>query len=141
MIKDVPVSQIMVSPVITAHVNAPFSDVEEKLRRKGIRHLPIVDDAGRVLGLITQRDLFRILSPHIVEAGIQYDQAALNAFVLKRVMTPKPMTLRPEDPLSKLVEMMIRNKYGCCPIVNEIGILTGIVTEIDVLKYLAKQFY
>lgn len=142
MIKDVPVREIMVSPVVTAHVNAPFSHVEEKLRRKGIRHVPIVDDDDHVVGLMTQRDLYRIVSPYITdEGGFQYNEEALNTFVLRHVMTKNPLTLHPEDRLFKAVDFMTRLKYGCCPVVDASGKIIGIVTEIDVLKYLAKQFY
>lgn len=141
MIKDVPVREIMVSPVVTVYVNEPLSHVEEKLRRKGIRHVPVVDEYEHVVGLMSQRDLYRILSPHITDAGLRYDEEALNTFVLKHVMTKNPLTLRQEDTLSKAVDVMARLKYGCCPVVDSFGKIIGIVTESDVLKYLAKQFY
>jgi CBS domain-containing protein len=129
----------MTWPVVTAGVDEHLSSIEEKFRMKGIRHLPIVDHENKVVGLVTQRDLYRILSPRLTETGIYYDKPMLDQFILKHVMTHNPLTLLPDDPLSKAVEIMARNKYGCIPIANGEGVIKGILTETDVLKFLARQ--
>jgi len=92
---------------------------------------------NRVVGLVTQRDLFRILPPHKTEEGYCYDPESLNTVILKRVMTPDPVTLRPDDFLATGVEIMARNKFGAVPVVDSGNQIVGILTETDVLKFVA----
>jgi len=129
----------MASPVVTANMEDLFSNVEEKLRLKGIRHLPVVSEGGRLVGLITQRDLYRTLSPRVTEDGTYYDPASLNDFILKRVMTQDPVSLGPEAMLSEAVAIMARNRFGAIPVVDGEKKVIGILTETDVLKWLARQ--
>ncbi|MBI3307372.1 MAG: CBS domain-containing protein [Candidatus Omnitrophica bacterium] len=137
--KKTPIREIMTSPAITVQIDEPFSHVEEKLRVKGIRHLPVVDDNHVVVGLITQRDLYRTLSPHRNEDGDSvYDAAALDAFILKRIMTSNPATLTPDNMVAEAVNLMAAGRYGCIPIVDVNKKIVGIVTETNILKYLAK---
>ncbi len=137
--RDVKLKELMASPVLTVSAEEDFKNVESKFRARGIRHLPVVDSQNRVVGLITQRDLYRIVSPRHTEDGYIYDPAMLNDFVLSRQMTASPYTLSPEDPVSKALEVMIRNKYGCIPLVDTENKLVGIVTSGDILKWVAAQ--
>ena len=137
--RNILINQIMAWPVITVQIDEPFSHVEEKFRQKNIRHLPVVDSEGKLLGLITQRDLFRTVSPHKdLEGAEHYDPETLDAFILKRAMISDPSTLGPDDTLLQAVELMASFKYGCIPIVDKEKKVIGIVTEIDVLKLLYK---
>lgn len=129
----------MVKPVISVHVEDAFEKVEAKLRGKTIRHLPVVDDSGAVVGLITQRDLFRTVSPHRNEEGFVYDPAMLRDFVLRHQMTRDPYTLTPEDPVSKALSAMIQSNYGCIPVTDEKKKLVGILTARDILRWISAQ--
>jgi len=128
----------MTSPVVTVHEDDSFSKVEEKFRMKNIRHLPVVDSADQVVGLITKRDLFRIVTPKLTPEGYRLDTATLDNFVLKHVMILKPRTLKPDDLVKLAVQIMAQHKYGCIPIVEGQAKLIGIVTEIDILKFVDK---
>lgn len=139
MVRDVKIREIMVKPVISVHVEDPFEKVEAKLRGKTIRHLPVVDDSGAVVGLITQRDLFRTVSPHRNEDGFVYDPSMLRDFVLRHQMTKDPYTLTPEDPVSKALSAMIQSKYGCIPVTDEKKKLVGILTARDILRWISTQ--
>lgn len=134
------IKNIMRSPVVSVRTDELFSHVEEKFRRKGIRHLPVIDAYGKVVGLITQRDLYRHISPRVTEEGTVYDEAQLNSFMIKHVMSPNPVTLAPDDSLAKAVELMAANKFGCIPIVDKNQKPVGILTETDILQWLAAEF-
>lgn len=137
---NIPLRDIMTSPSITIYEDEPLSKVWEKLRVKGVRHVPVIDRAGRIVGLMSERDLFRTLSPRVNEDGdLYYDETLLNSFILKHVMTHPVVTMAPEDQLVKAVEIMGRNKYGCIPLVDADQKVVGIVTDTDVLKWLAKH--
>lgn len=86
-----------------------------------IRHIPVVDDAGRLAGLVTQRDL--------LAASLRKDQGAS----LREVMRTDVTCVGPGEPLRRAAEIMIYNKFGCLPVVVD-GRPEGIVTEADFLK-------
>lgn len=136
--KDLRLKEIMVTKVISADVEEPLSSVEEKLRKYGIRHLPVVDGEKHVVGMFTQRDLLRCSPPKKTEEGYVFDKEQLDRFILKYVMAKDPVVLTPEDTLSHVVDIMARDKFGCVPIVSSDRVLVGIVTQIDVLKCLAR---
>jgi CBS-domain-containing membrane protein len=137
--KDILLKEIMVRRVFTANTADLLSAVEAKFRLHGVRHLPVVDDRNRVVGIFTLRDLGRCLSPRKTEEGYRFDPEQLDRFILKYVMTKDPLVLRPDDTLMHAVDIMARDKYGCIPITDAGGILAGIVTQIDVLKFFARQ--
>jgi len=136
--KNVPLKEIMVTKVIFASRDELLSTVEAKFRTHGIRHVPVVDERKRVVGMFTQRDLLRCLPPRKTEDGYVFDKEQMDRFILKYVMAQDPVVLGPEDTLGHLVEIMARDKFGCIPIVAPDRTLVGIVTQIDVLKYLAR---
>ena len=128
-------SEIMIREVISLFDDDPFSLVEEKMRENCIRHLPVVDFQKKLVGIITQRDLYRTHTPRKDEDGNWfYDKESLNEHVLKDAMTKSPVSLSPDDFLGTAVMLMVDNKYGCIPLVDDDGKLVGIVTQHDILK-------
>jgi CBS-domain-containing membrane protein len=137
--RDLLLKEIMVTKVFAARMDESLNEVEAKFRHHGIRHLPVVDDKKRVVGMFTLRDLLRCVSPRKTEEGDVFDREQLNRFILKYVMSKDPVVLGPEDTLGHVVDIMVRDKFGCVPIVSPGGVLLGIVTQIDVLKCLARS--
>ncbi len=136
--KQIAVREIMVTSVVTVGVDEAFSHVAEKMRIYGIRHLPVVDENKKVVGMVTQRDLLRTLSPKKTEDGYIYDKEQLDRFILKYVMANDPVCVGPDDSMVRVVDIMARDKYGCVPVVTPDKTLLGIVTQIDILKCLSK---
>ena len=129
-------SDILKTPVISVGEYDPFSSVYEKFHDHGIRHLPVVNETNKVIGLITQRDFYRIHSPRrLLDGENYYDKETLNSFILKNVMTPNPFTLTPEHSIADCLKAMADFKYGCVPVVNQYKELVGIVTNTDILKF------
>ena len=129
------IRDVMTASPITLSVNSHFSEVEEHFRRYHIRHIPIVDEHKVLLGIITQRDLYRAYSPRrTLEGDSIYDREELDKLILKYSMTPNPLTLGPDEPVLKAIKIMVSTKYGCIPIVDSEKHIVGIVTQIDILK-------
>ena len=134
---DTKISEVMASPVITVKETDDFAMVQEKIALYDVRHLPVVDGAGTLVGLITQRDLYQIHSPRRLEDGSWfYDKEELNEFVLMKVMTSNPFSLRPSDSLYEAIDSTVRFKFGCIPIVDDHKKPCGILTRDTILKYL-----
>jgi len=102
----------------------------------GIRHLPVVDRAGHVCGVVSFDDLraalpmpiSRRVPPAVEERDTSFDLA------LGEVMTYSPVTIRYDAPLEEAAQLMVDGRIGCLPVVDEKGQLDGIVTETDLLQ-------
>lgn len=135
LLLKVPLSDVMTTPVATVRADAPFREVVRTMNDHRVRHIPIVDGHGRLAGLITQRDVYRIQSPRKLEDGRwYYDEAELDAVILSRVMNDKPFTLPPQARLAEALEKMVQFKYGCVPVTDDHRKVVGIVTQYDFLK-------
>lgn len=137
--RDIPVKTIMISKVITVNVDDRFSLVAQKMRDNHVRHLPVTDEGGRVVGMITQRDLLHTMPPRRNEDGEEfYDEEQLDRYILRNVMTVSPVCVGPEESLVRVIDIMARNKYGCIPVVAPDKTILGVVTQIDILKFMAQ---
>ncbi len=137
-------NKVRLKEVMTSHIHCvnekdALSRVEEKFRTLGIRHLPVADEGRKLVGLMTQRELFKLQSPRrMIDGSWVYDKETLDGYILKHVMIKDPATLGPETPVAEAVVLMAERKYGCIPIVDGAGVLCGIVTQIDILKLAAR---
>ena len=137
LLKKTLLKSVMTSPTITVVVSDDFSTVKEKFELYGIRHLPVVNQTGMLVGLITQRDLYKIHSPRKLEDGSwYYDKDLLDGFILDKVMLKNVFTLRPENTLEDAVKAMFESKFGCIPIIDEYNYPVGIITKKNILKFL-----
>ena len=130
----------MTKKPVAIWVKEPFSKVVELMKTYSIRHLPVVGDKNRLVGIITQRDLYRIASPRkTMDEDIIYDKVSLDRFILENVMTTEIAALHPDDTLGRLIDLMYRKKCGCIPVIDENNYLLGIITHMDILRALAKD--
>ena len=141
LLKMTRMKDIMSTKLISIHTDAPFREVPRKMLEFRIRHLPVVDKNNKLVGLMTQRDLYKIQPPRRLMDGTDfYDEEALNNILLPHVMIKNPFAMHPDDSIGDALLKMVHDKYGCIPVVDRQGALCGIVTQIDILK-LAAQIY
>jgi len=131
---NVPIQEMMELRVITIQEDALLKAADEKMRAFRIRHLPVTDKNGKLVGLFTQRDLLRILPSRLKESD-PVDAEILKKYTLKDVMRQDPETLTPNNPISEAVSLMWERKYGCVPIVDKEKRVIGIITAIDILHF------
>ncbi|HUF41151.1 MAG TPA: CBS domain-containing protein [Verrucomicrobiae bacterium] len=104
---------------------------DELMAENKIRQLPVVN--GRELvGIITDRDIRSFLSASLLYTPEAREKALMTP--VADVMTTEPLTLSPDDDLSEAVELLIDEKIGGIPVVDETEGLIGIVTYVDVLR-------
>jgi len=138
--KNLPLKEIMTKDPVTLNIDEPFCRVAQIFQEKDIRHLPIVNSEGVILGIISQRDLNRITSPQKTPEGdYLYNPEELAKYILKQHIIQKVMTLSPDDTLEKAVELMAAKKLGCIPVVDPNGKVKGIATITDILNLFLKN--
>jgi acetoin utilization protein AcuB len=98
-----------------------------------IRHMPILDGAGRLVGIVTDRDVKRVLPSPLSSTAADEYEAILETTPLSRVMTREPLTVGPEMPMAEAIRILLSNRIGGLPVVEK-GRLVGILTERDALR-------
>jgi CBS domain-containing protein len=113
-------------------------DLAESVMNLGrIRHMPVVDD-GKVVGIISQRDLFRSALITALGFGRKVTSALIKTIKVKEIMTEKVITISPNASIKDAARQMIDKKIGCLPVVEE-DRLIGLVTETDMLRYVVEN--
>ncbi|MFM1873913.1 MAG: hypothetical protein RL398_3335, partial [Planctomycetota bacterium] len=98
-----------------------------------IRHVPVEDNDGHLVGLVSHRTLLRL-----VGQGVRGSQRAPVA--VKDIMRRDPITVTPSTPTLDAIELMRKHKVGCLPVVEEGMRLVGIITERDLIRVAAMLF-
>ena len=108
-----------------------IGQADELMTENRIRQLPVVDE-GALLGIITDRDIRSFLAQSaLVEPE---ERAKVLRTKVSEIMTAEPLTLAPDDDLREAIELLIEEKIGGIPVVDQAEGLVGIVTYVDVLR-------
>ena len=118
------VGDLMSYGVQTFDANQSASDVAQQVRRFGHEGYPVLEH-GRVVGLLTRRELDRTLEHN------------LGSLTLREIMSAGEVTLRPEDSVLILEQRMVESGWGQIPVLDVEGKLLGIVTRTDLIKHWA----
>jgi CBS domain-containing protein len=132
----VPVTAVMTTRVATLDGNDTLDIADGVMTMARFRHLPVLE-AGRVVGVVSQRDLFRSALAAALGFGSQGQTALLKSLRVKEVMSEPAVTIGPEANVAEAARTMLEHKIGCLPVVSD-GRLAGIVTESDLLRELAR---
>ncbi len=128
------VEAIMSRTVVTVGLDEPLRSVQELFDRYRFHHL-IVVDGGRVVGVVSDRDLMRNLSPFVGKASERtMDTASLQRKV-HQIMTRQPVTCRADEPIASAGLVMLQHNVSCLPVISESGACRGIITSRDVLRW------
>lgn len=123
------VADLMTRKLITLQENEPIGELEAWMERFRFHHLPVVDAANRLVGLITHTDLLHAalgIGPGgkpIAKAGPDTPASA--------IMRRGVVTGHPDAPLTTACRVMLHEKLGCLPIILDDATLVGIVTGTD----------
>jgi len=124
-VRMITVGDFMTKELVTADEGDDLALAESMLRLGGIRHLPVVR-AGRLVGLVTHRDLLRTVATHERRGS-----------AIGEIMVRSPETVGPRTSLVAAARTMLARKYGCLPVVEGDGRLVGIITESDFVRFAA----
>ena len=127
------VSELMTREVVTLSANESLGVADDVMGLARIRHMPVLDEEGRVIGLVSQRDLFRGALARALGYGEFAQKRLLGILRVKEVMTTNVVTVSPDTSLVDAAKLMTDRKIGCLVAVKDGG-LAGILTESDFVK-------
>jgi len=129
------VRELMTTDVATIGRNDELTIGDDIMKMKRLRHLPVVEE-GRLVGMLTQRDLFHAALSIALNFGEKAQKEFLKTVVVKEVMTEEVLTIDPGADVKEAARLLIEHKIGCLPVVEN-GKLVGLVTETDLLRVIA----
>jgi len=132
------VRDVMTRDPKTLGRNDQISLADDLMKQERIRHLPVLDDDGELVGIVSQRDMFRGALAHALGYGETAQRRMLGLLVVKEVMTTQVVTVEPDAPITDAARTMVDRKIGCLPVVED-GKLVGILTEGDLAALVARR--
>ena len=131
------VKDVMTTEVVAVRREVTFKELAAALRRYRVSALPVVDDTGKVLGVVSEADLLakEVLADPGVFAELvdRKDVRKAKGLTAGDLMTRPPVTASPDDPVEQAAQMMHFLRVKRLPVVNSGGQLVGIVSRADVL--------
>ena len=135
MERTVPVRDYMSVNVTTLTEDARLLDAALLIRRTGKRHVPVLAADGRLVGLVTDRDVARMAPSLLGRITPEEYNAVFEATPITMAMSTDPITITPDTPMREAVGLLYSRKIGSLPVV-EGGKLVGILTVSDALGLL-----
>ncbi len=131
--KEGVVREIMMGSPVTLKPDDTLDLANDVISLGRIRHIPVVDD-GRLVGLLSERDLVGAAASKIFGLKQKNKSVLLKSVLIKDVMKKRIVTVKPETPIKETAKLMAEKKIGCVPVVSD-GTLVGLVTTTDILRY------
>ncbi len=121
--------------VITLDVNNSMMDAAKKLKEHDIRMLPVMKK-GKLVGIVTDRDLKRASASDVIALEIHELLFLLSRIKVERIMTKDPITVPPDFTVEETAEVLLENKISGVPVVDYQERVVGIITQTDLFKVL-----
>ncbi len=150
---NISIRDVMISPVVTISQEANLSKAVEKFIANRVTHLVVVDGLKRLTGIITQKYLYKTRSPRriigdameyhpdfLVDGNSVFDKKILDGYILKQVMKKTPFSLKATDSVVDAILNMSSKNLGAIPIVDGRKKVVGLVTEQEIINFLAQVF-
>jgi CBS domain-containing protein len=127
------VADRMTRAVITIGWAERVADAARVMEERGIRHLPVVEADGRLIGIVTEGDIRQVLASE----GLRDAEAAPATLIVGKVMSLEPTAIAPDSALAAAVALMHERKLSALPVVERDQVV-GILTESDILRQFAE---
>jgi acetoin utilization protein AcuB len=133
------VSELMTRKLITVAPNDSVEGAVQLLRQRGVRHLLVMNE-GRLVGILSDRDLKRAMDPgrskkKLLNIGGLF--FLLEPILVREIMTSNPVTISPDATAQEAAAIMVAERFGALPVERK-GETIGVITETDLLRHFAK---
>lgn len=126
----------MASPAITATSDMRVSEAQAIMRERHIRRLPVLDQFGKLAGIVTRVDLGEARPSGADAMSFSGVQIAMRMMTLGEVMTRNPVTIAPGASVCRAVKLMLKHHISGLPVV-EGGHVVGVIADSDIFRKFA----
>ena len=130
----------MSTPAVTIRANTPFQDALKLMRDRQFRRLPVVNKKGKLVGIVSERDLLHAAPSSATSLSIWEVQYLLAKIQVKEIMTKDVITTTPDTPVEDAARLMVTHKIGGLPVVDEHKGVVGVITETDIFETFVEMF-
>jgi len=129
------IDKSMTTDVVSINPETSIAEASELLVRNRIRHLPVTDEDGKLLGIVTDRDI-RSAMPSALSTGEEADRERdrVSRLEVKDIMSRRVVTISPMHTLQDALLLMQRTKVGAFPVLDPGGRLIGIISVRDLVR-------
>ena len=124
---------------LTISQDLSLSETHRYMQEQKVRHLPVVDKSGDLVGLVTEDDLLRAEPSSATSLSVWEIHALLDKVKVKNVMVQDLITTTEDVPIEEAAQLMLDHKIGCLPVLRD-DRLVGIITESDVFRTFMELF-
>jgi CBS domain-containing protein len=138
------VKDVMTTQVLSVRQAASFKEMVVKMRRSRVSALPVVDGEGRVIGVVSEADMLNKQADLDTGSGTLSDllrfgeREKADGVTAAELMTKPPVTVGPGVPLPEAARLMRDRRVKRLPVINDAGLLIGIISRADVLRVFAR---
>ena len=123
---------------MTVSPNTPVEQALKRMRDEKVRRFPVVDDDGKLVGIVSDKDLLYAAPSPATSLSIYELHYLYSRITVSQVMSREVITVEEDDPIEEAARIMVDNKIGGLPVMRE-GKLVGIITETDIFKTLMEM--
>lgn len=127
------VRERMSTQPVTIAADVPITEALRVMRQNQVRRLPVLDADGKLVGIVSEKDLLYASPSPATSLSIYEMHYMLSRLKVTELMTPDPITITPDVLLEEAAIIMADSKIGGLPVVED-GNLVGIITETDIFK-------
>lgn len=128
------VRERMTSPAVSVTPETPFQDALKLMRDKKFRRLPVVDATGKVVGIVSERDMLHASPSPATSLSVWEVNYLLWKLKVSDIMTHNVVTINQNVPVEDAANIMVSRKIGGLPVVDDKGVVVGVITETDIFK-------
>jgi acetoin utilization protein AcuB len=123
----------MSHPVITISPKTSMPDAHKLMRDEKIRRLPVVDERGRLIGIVSESDFLHASPSDVSSLSVWEMNYMLSKITVEKIMTKNVITTTADTPIEEAARTMVDSKIAGLPVLKD-GELAGIITETDLFK-------
>ncbi|MUM76575.1 CBS domain-containing protein [Pseudodesulfovibrio sp. F-1] len=128
----------MTGNVITITPDRSMMKASKLMKDNSISRLPVVDENGRIVGIVSDRDVKDASPSKATTLDMHELYYLLSEVKIKDIMTRKVTTIRHDETVEKAAVLMLEGNFGGLPVVDEDGKVVGIITDTDIFKVLVE---
>lgn len=129
-------AEIMTRNPQTIYVDATVAGAVDALQSARIRHLPVVDDRGTLVGVVSDRDLGSLMKTLIESADVDSMAYPPEKRSLADLMSTDPIAVHEDTDVSEIIDTLVDERIGAVPVVDEADRVIGIISYVDLLRVL-----
>lgn len=132
------VANWMTKDVITITADRSMMKASKVMKDKGISRVPVVDESGKILGIVSDRDIKDASPSKATTLDMHELYYLLSEIKIKDIMTKKPVCIRADETVEKAAVLMLEGNFGGLPVLDENDVVVGIITDTDIFKVLVE---